>query len=217
MLGWLRLNEGLWNWDHMEDGLTSVHLYKASRADGWGAGAEIGGTIGLTRLELSGRQIMSMDVLRDRPEQGRQAPSRWAPWDQRWRSEIAASWNWIGSVRQEVGRFGWRSELSGKWSSGLSRSLVIAQTNSNQTRDFETVPYDWPDRIYGKRRTPYFRLDLTPLRLGREGSWSFWWTLVNVTNETNLAGWTINSDDSPAVPVSQIPFLPVVFGAQIQI
>jgi len=217
-LGWYRLQEGLWNWTLVENrAYGGRDRYETSRSDGWSTGAEIGGAIGVRNLELSCRQILSMDVLRDRPIDGFQVPSRWAPWDQRWRTEFQARQAWVGALRPARGTFHWESELSGKMSSGLPRNKVVGWSASNEYQDIDTTQFFGQVAVYGKVRTPYFRLDFTPIRMGREGRWSLWWTLVNVTNATNLMGWSNNGSDNPSEPVSQIPFLPVVFGVQVEI
>jgi hypothetical protein len=158
-----------------------------------------------------------MDVLRKRPFQGFQASSHWAPWDQRWRTEFQARLAWNGGIRPERGKFHWESELAGRISTGLPRSKVVAWSEANPSQDIDSLQFFKQVAVYDKRRTPYLRLDITPIRMGCEGRWSLWWTLVNVTNEVNLMGWNNNGLDKPAVPVSQIPFLPVVFGVQVEI
>lgn len=216
-LGWGRLVEGYWNWSPVYDRMNWITRYQASRSDGWGTGIEIDGSLGRSRWELSGRQILSMDVLRDTGSGPERPPSRWAPWDQRWRTEFRAAFAWKGAVRPAVGSFYWHSELVGKMSSGVMRNKFAAWTFPNQEQEIDTTLLGGWSTSRTRVRTPYFRLDATPLRIGREGRWSFWWTLVNVTNAENLAGWVDDGLDDPAQPVSQIPFLPVVFGVQVEI
>lgn len=215
-LGWGRIDQGFWNWSPFDDRVTGISGHAVSLADGWGAGVEIGGSAGWRRFELAFRQILSMDVLRDTGSGPDRVPSRWAPWDQRWRTEGRLACAWRGAIRPRTGEFYWLTEVAGKWSSGSQRTRFAGWTLPLPERDISTMGLDGTtlrDRV----RTPYFRLDLTPVRMGREGRWSFWWTLVNLTNATNLSGWVYNGSDDPAHPVSQIPFLPVVFGAQIEI
>lgn len=216
-LGWYRIHEGMWDWELVED-RTSVHDgWEVSRSDGWSAGLEIGGGISSRRLDLEARQILSMDVLRSRSRGGWTYPSRWAPWDQRWRAELRGSWSWIGAVVQKPGSFAWSSDLVCRISSGVLRSRLASAGVALLDQPANSSGIIWPNDVFSRHRTPYFRLDLTPVRIGREGSWSFWWTLANVTNETNLLGWADDRQDARAEPISQIPFLPVVFGAQIEI
>ena len=217
VLGWYRLDQGFWNWSPVYDRLMWITRYQAARSDGWGTGVEIDGSLGGRRWDLSGRQILSMDVLRDTGRGPDRPPSRWAPWDQRWRTEFRAAFACKGAIRPAAGEFYWHSELVGKMSSGLLRTKFAAWTFPNQDQEIDTVVLGGSSTTRAKDRTPYFRLDVTPLRIGREGRWAFWWTLVNVTNAANLMGWVDNGPDDPAQPVSQIPFLPVVFGVQVEI
>ncbi len=216
-LGWGRLVEGYWNWSPVYDRSMWVTRYQVSRADGWGAGVEIDGTLGWPRWELSGRHILSMDALRDTGSGPERPPSRWAPWDQRWRTEFRIALASKGSIRPAPGQFYWHSELVGKMSTGPLRTRFVAWTFPNKEQEIDTTILEGWLATRERARTPYFRLDVTPLRIGREGRWSFWWTLVNVTNATNLTGWVYNGPDDPAQPVAQIPFLPVVFGVQVEI
>lgn len=216
-LGWARLLEGHWNWSPFLDREIWITRYQVSRGDGWGVGTEWHGSVGWRRLEIAGRQILSMDVLRDTGGGPQRPPSRWAPWDQRWRTEFRTACAWKGTIRPVVGEFFWHSELVGKMSSGLLRSRFAGWNPPKMEQDIDYIPTDMWQTLRDRVRTPYFRLDLTPVRIGREGRWSFWWTLVNITNATNLAGWIDNGSEKPAQPVSQLPFLPVVFGVQAEI
>lgn len=216
-LGWVRIHEGVWDWELVEDRTSVQDHWEASRSDGWSAGLEIGGGISSRRLDLQARQILSMDVLRRRPQDGWSYPSRWAPWDQRWRTELRGSWSWIGSVAGRPGAFAWNSDIVCRISSGVLRSKLASGGIVHLDQPANSSGIIKANDVFARYRTPYLRLDLTPVRIGREGRWSFWWTLVNVTNEKNLLGWADNGQDSRAEPISQIPFLPVVFGAQIEI
>jgi len=215
--GWVRIHEGAWDWELVEDRTSVQDRWEVSRSDGWSAGLEIGGGISSMRLDLQARQILSMDVLRRRPQDGWSYPSRWAPWDQRWRTELRGSWSWIGSVAGKPGVFSWNSDLVYRISSGVLRSKLASGGIVHLDQPANSSGIIKANDVFARHRTPYFRLDLTPVRIGREGRWSFWWTLVNVTNETNLLGWADDRQDARAEPISQIPFLPVVFGAQIEI
>lgn len=221
ILGWYRIHDGLWNWTLEENRMAPYSgqedRWVASRSDGWSAGLEAGGALSLRRLELSGRQILSMDVLRRRSDEDGRFPSRWAPWDQRWRTELQAEWRWKGGGALP-GTFGISSSAICRFSSGLPRSRVLAPDIYDARKDIDTTfVRSGSGTTFERVRTPYFRIDLTPIRFGREGRWSFWWSIVNLTNESNLMGWAFDGWEEPIKPVSQIPFLPVVFGAQIEI
>jgi len=130
---------------------------------------------------------------------------------------LRGSWSWIGSVAGKPGVFSWNSDLVCRISSGVLRSKLASGGIVHLDQPANSSGIIKGNDVFARHRTPYFRLDLTPVRIGREGRWSFWWTLVNVTNETNLLGWADDRQDARAEPISQIPFLPVVFGAQIEI
>lgn len=214
-LTWYRLHEGSWNWTFVENRGSGKFDFETLRSDGWSTGMEVDAGMGIPAMDVSVRQILSMDVLQDRAVDGFRPPSRWAPWDQRWRTEFDLRWSWTGNLRPRKGRFFCGSELSVKKSTGLPRGKVVAWNPPDN--NLQVVGGVSNIDVYGTKRTPYFRLDLTPVRMGREGSWAFWWTLVNITNETNLMGWANNGADAPSDPVAQIPFLPVVFGVQVEI
>lgn len=210
MTGWYRLHEGVLDWEPVADRISGDHRWEASSSDGWSSGLEIGGGIKTARLELDARQVLSMDVLRRRPEDGWTYPSRWAPWDQRWRTELRGSWIWIGPGALP-GALVLESDLVCRMSSGVLRSKIASEMEGTETPGINSY-----NSVRARYRVPYFRLDITPVRIGRKGQWSAWWTLVNLTNEKNLLGWAEDGGER-AKPISQIPFLPVVFGVQIEI
>lgn len=214
-LAWLRLHDGLWGWHTFQDRWYQLSFLTPTRSDGWGRGVELKASLQLGRLEVDGRYILSQDVLQERGDSAWQAPSRWAPWDQRHRFEGNAAWTWIGPDHPTRDRFRWQSCLSGRASSGTPRNAAVGWTAIDPSRDLDTSGLPTWTKVNGPRRTPYLRLDLTPLRLGREGHWSIWWTLVNLGNEQNLSGW-LGYRPGNLEPAYQIPFLPVVFGAQIE-
>jgi len=216
VLAWVRTNEGLWGWSRQLPRDWHPEEWRAARSDGWGIGLEAHAGLELGRLALAGRYTWSEDVLQERATDGWTPPSRWAPWDQRHRFQVQAAWAWKGSLHPEAKAFFCKSELVAKVSSGLLRSRTIAWTRSDPTMDIDTSSiFSWAG-VNGGRRAPYARIDLTPLRIGREGRWAFWWSIVNLTGQDNVSGWIDENRPGTETPIYQIPFLPVVLGVQVE-
>lgn len=216
-MGWLRSIDGWWSWTPVSDrGGEFFDRWEARRSDGWGAGIEVRGDLRRGRLDLQGRQILSADVLADLDTSGNRLDARWAPWDQRWRTEASATWWWKGRDARKAGGFFLKSNLSGKTSTGVAHSLEIGQTTIVPSMDIDTMRLVSYHPLRGFYRTAYLRFDLTPLSVGRNGRWAVWWTVVNITNHSNLLGWFNRGAGEKGEPIEQIPFLPVVFGAQIE-
>lgn len=210
-IGWLRTFEDLWGWNIRSDRLAGRDEFLACRNHGWGSGLEIHGDLAWGRLNLSGRYALAANVLADTT-----AISRWAPWDQRQQGEARLSWRWKGTSRPAPGTFHWESALVVNASTGVSRTRFTSWSYTDSERDLNGPYTESGNYLRTTSRVPYLRVDLTPLELGRQGRWCAWWTLVNLTNETNLLGWSKFDDEDPAHAISQLPFLPVVFGAQVE-
>jgi hypothetical protein len=213
-LGWLRSTEGLWGWEGVWDVQPPPILLRTPfREDAGSAGLDLSGRIVLERLALSARQTVSWDVIQRRPQDGTSFPRQWAPWDQRFQTEFDGSWAWMGGARSPPGTAFLRSRLCLHDNSGTLRPDVAGWTFPSPGQDLDTTSV-YRRRIFEPRRAPYFRLDITPVEFGREGSWSAFWSIVNCTSRRNSMGWI--SDDPAVAPkeIDQIPFLPVVFGVR---
>lgn len=215
-LGWLRSTEGLWQWEGSWDYTTPNDSVARDvyRQDAGSAGVDFSGRITFGRLDLVGRQSVSWDVVRRRPEDGTTFPSRWAPWDQRYQTEFAMTWAWLGRMRSPPGKTFLRTGFSLHRTSGTLRASAAGWTATSTGQDIDTFNLGWR-RIDGSRRAPYLRLDATPLEFGREGSWSAFWTVLNITSEKNSVGWFSSDVSESPHELDQIPFLPVVFGVRI--
>jgi hypothetical protein len=216
-LGWARSTEGLWNWEgiwssNQFPAMTMLH--RSYRQDGWSAGLDASGRIRFPRLELGARQTVSWDVVRRRDQDGTSFPLQWAPWDQRFQTEFDVTWAWLGDLRGRPGETFLRTRFVLRRSSGTPRSDLAGWSAPSTAQDLDTAYYSWK-RVSGLRRAPYLRLDLTPVEFGRNGSWTVFWSIVNLTNEKNTIGWFTNDPADPVQKVDQIPFLPVVFGVRI--
>ena len=211
--GWLRILEDFWSWHDTYDRLSTNDNFVPYRSEGWGRGAELLADLSWGRLGTFGRIAFTEDVLR---AQSDGTASFWAPWDQRLHGQGKLSWRWKGTSHPTPGTFHWESALVVNASTGVSRTRFTSWSYTDSERDLNGPYAESGNYLHTTSRAPYFRLDLTPLELGRQGRWSAWWTLVNLTNETNLLGWSKFDDEDPAHAISQLPFLPVVFGAQVE-
>jgi hypothetical protein len=59
---------------------------------------------------------------------------------------------------------------------------------------------------------PYFRWDAKLLDVGREGKWSFSWTILNLTNHENIFFYTYDRQKNPPelIKITQFPFFPML-------
>jgi hypothetical protein len=215
-LGWVRTHEGLWSWSRQMDRRWDLDSFQTRRTDGWGSGLDLEGRLRFHRLDAGLRYVLSMDVLQDQRSGDWIPPSRWAPWDQRHRLEAQLGWSWKGQPRPAPGKFYWHSKLAAKYSSGVLHSHIAGWVAEDSAQDISIESVKEWTPLFGNRRTPYLRLDFTPVSLGREGRWSFWWSIVNLTNERNLSGWFESYQPGKTQAVTQLPLIPVVFGAQIE-
>ncbi|HXP89647.1 MAG TPA: hypothetical protein VN931_01845 [Fibrobacteria bacterium] len=214
-LGWLRSTEGLWAWEGVWNLGPPENLVRTSyREDAGSAGLDLSGRILFDRLELGGRQTVSLDVVQRRPQDGTTFPVQWAPWDQRLQTEFDAAWAWKGSVRAIAGKFFLRSRLVLHNNSGTLRPDVAGWTLPSPGLDLDTLATGTKE-VAGQRRAPYFRMDLTPVEFGREGSWTAFWSIVDLTDQRNPLAWVSNAPNVAPQEIDQIPFLPVVFGVRL--
>jgi hypothetical protein len=214
-LGWLRSTEGLWGWEgDWTNDLFDAPLVRTSyREDAGSAGMDISGRILFDRLELGARQTVSWDVVQRRPQDGTTFPAQWAPWDQRLQTEFDAAWAWLGSVRTAPGTFFLRSRMILHDNSGTLRPDVEGWNAPSTEQALDTSFIRW-NRVNGSRRAPYFRLDITPVEFGVEGSWTAFWSIVNLTDQSNPLAWGSDAPTMSPQEIDQIPFLPVVFGVR---
>lgn len=58
----------------------------------------------------------------------------------------------------------------------------------------------------------YFRFDIKPIDIGREGKWSFSWTILNITNHENVFLYQYDTSNNPPKLniVTQFPFFPLL-------
>ncbi len=70
----------------------------------------------------------------------------------------------------------------------------------------DVIQGDYNDAFYPS----YFRWDVKPVDVGREGKWNFSFTILNITNRKNVFLYTYNNAQNPPklVTIPQFPFFP---------
>ena len=150
-------------------------------------------------------------------------------WHQPFAFKGDVSINWKGDSNALMphpikGRF-FRSSATVKYASGLPYTEYLGY---QQTQDLDQsdngkgsglsdagVPDNLATRL-GNRNTSlrpsYFRIDVKPIDIGREGRWNFSWTILNVTNHENLFMVTTDTKTNPPTEkkIYQFPFFPVL-------
>lgn len=143
----------------------------------------------------------------------------WANWDQRSTFKLGGEILWRGAPDKAI----WKATRPGNY----FRSSFALNYNSGHpytgswdyysvsvpTYEYES-PYVQPSVHNGLSYPNYFRMDLTPVDVGRVGAWRFYWSILNVTNHQNVL--LINYDNKTTPPQEkrsyQFPFLPIFLG-----
>jgi len=117
-----------------------------------------------------------------------------------------------------------RSSIQLAWNKGLPFTEIKGYHN---TYDIMQSPQDGPGgpapqfenglavrqgARNGAFRPDYFRLDIKPVDIGREGKWNFSWTILNVTNRENVFLTFYDESTTPpeATVITQFPFFPIL-------
>jgi hypothetical protein len=151
-----------------------------------------------------------------------------AKWDKTHSVKFDANINWKGGnealwAHKIKGRY-FRSSVGVTWSSGVpytgysgySPSYFRDQGNGNQPGGPNP---SYPNNLYvplggvnGLRYPDYFRFDIKAIDIGREGKWSFAWTILNVTNRNNPFQYTFDTSENPPkrTEIPQFPFFPLL-------
>lgn len=107
-----------------------------------------------------------------------------------------------------------RSSVVLKYSAGMPISEYLGyfygqnMVNKEYDDDINVIP---GSRNAG-RQTPYFRVDLKAIDVGREDKWNFSWTIVNLTDHENMFYSYYDTSKNPPEykTISQFPFLPIM-------
>jgi len=140
-------------------------------------------------------------------------------WHQPYALKADLGINWKGEdgiwkyANKKKDRF-FRSSVVVKYSAGMPISEYLGyfyeQKMENQTyaENIQVVP---GSRNAG-RQTPYFRVDVKAIDIGREDKWNFSWTIINLTNHDNMFYSYYDTSKNPPQykTISQFPFLPIM-------
>jgi len=150
-------------------------------------------------------------------------------WHQAHSLKFDGTLNWTGKEgiwgRARTGKKAdkyFRSSTQLKYATGLPYTEVIGHQPSHlidqNTGEGGGGPAPtFPDNVstengnYNMSFVPsYFRWDIKPIDVGREGKWNFSWTILNITNHTNIFFYSYDRSENPPakVTVAQFPFFP---------
>ena len=142
------------------------------------------------------------------------------------KADLAVNWRGTDGLKphQKKGRY-FRSSAQLKWASGLPITEYIGYHGAHDID--QSYPGFTPggsgaelqDNIavpLGNRNTAaqpdYFRIDIKPIDIGREGKWSFSWTILNITDHENIFLYQYDTQSNPPKlnKVTQFPFFPLL-------
>ncbi|MCQ2107468.1 MAG: TonB-dependent receptor plug domain-containing protein [Fibrobacter sp.] len=110
--------------------------------------------------------------------------------------------------------FYFRSSVVLKYSAGMPISEYLGyfyESNFVEKKYAESVTVVPGSRNAG-RQTPYFRIDVKAIDVGREDKWNFSWTIINLTDHENMFYSYYDTSKNPPEykTMSQFPFLPIM-------
>lgn len=107
-----------------------------------------------------------------------------------------------------------RSSVIMKYSAGMPiseyKGYYMAEELGGQRYSDDIVVL--PGSRNAARQTDYFRIDVKAIDVGREGKWSFSWTIINLTDHKNMFYTFYDTRKNPPekTEITQFPFLPVM-------
>lgn len=141
------------------------------------------------------------------------------------KGDLAVNWKgedgfWPHPIQ---GRY-FRSSAQVKWASGLPLTEYLGYHGSQdvdqsirygaggptpELNDNVAVPLSNRNAAL---QPAYFRFDIKPIDIGREGKWSFSWTILNITNHENVFLYQYDTSNNPPKLniVTQFPFFPLL-------
>lgn len=138
-------------------------------------------------------------------------------WHQPYALKLDAGINWRGEdglkPHKVKGRY-FRSSVVMKYSAGMPISEYLGyfyqqkMEDQKYTDNIQVIP---GSRNAG-RQTPYFRIDVKAIDIGRENKWNFSWTIINLTDHENMfySYYDTNKNPPEYSSISQFPFLPIM-------
>ena len=139
-------------------------------------------------------------------------------WHQPYALKMDLGINWSGGddarrKHKVPGRF-FRSSVIMKYSAGMPiseyKGYYVSQEMGHQQYSDQTIVL--PGSRNGARQSDYFRIDVKPIDIGREGKWNFSWTIINLTDHENMFYTFYDTSKNPPekTEITQFPFLPVM-------
>ncbi|MBQ3716695.1 MAG: TonB-dependent receptor plug domain-containing protein [Fibrobacter sp.] len=139
-------------------------------------------------------------------------------WHQPYALKMDAGINWKGDENarrkhKKPGRY-FRSSIILKYSAGMPISEYLGyyypeEIGSQTYSDDITV---LPGNRNAGRQTDYFRIDVKPIDIGKEGKWNFSWTIINLTDHENMFYTFYDTSKNPPekTSIAQFPYLPIM-------
>ena len=107
-----------------------------------------------------------------------------------------------------------RSSVILKYSAGMPiseyKGYYLSEELGGQRYSDDVVVL--PGSRNAARQTDYFRVDVKAIDVGREGKWSFSWTIINLTDHENMFYTFYDTRKNPPekTEITQFPFLPIM-------
>lgn len=147
------------------------------------------------------------------------------------KGDLSVNWRgddgiWAGAASKRY----LRSSLQFKYASGMPYTEYLGYQTTNDI-DQSTSGFgaggpsaEFPDNIatrLGNRnttlQTPYFRLDMKVIDVGKEGKWNFSWTILNLTDHKNVFSTSYDTNVNPPKQNTtyQFPRFPILFNYEL--
>ena len=144
-------------------------------------------------------------------------------WHQPYALKMDMGINWSGGEdalrkHKKKGRY-FRSSVIMKYSAGMPiseyKGYYMSQELGHQQYSDEVVVL--PGSRNAGRQSDYFRIDVKAIDVGREDSWNFSWTIINLTNHENMFYTFYDTSKNPPekTEITQFPFLPIMLSFEM--
>ena len=144
-------------------------------------------------------------------------------WHQPYALKMDMGINWSGGEdalrkHKKKGRY-FRSSVIMKYSAGMPiseyKGYYMSQELGHQQYSDEVVVL--PGSRNAGRQSDYFRIDVKAIDVGREDSWNFSWTIINLTDHENMFYTFYDTSKNPPekTEITQFPFLPIMLSFEM--
>ncbi|MDY6386619.1 MAG: TonB-dependent receptor plug domain-containing protein [Fibrobacter sp.] len=144
-------------------------------------------------------------------------------WHQPYALKMDVGINWSGGEdalrkHKKKGRY-FRSSVIMKYSAGMPiseyKGYYMSQELGHQQYSDEVVVL--PGSRNAGRQSDYFRIDVKAIDVGREDSWNFSWTIINLTDHKNMFYTFYDTSKNPPekTEITQFPFLPIMLSFEM--